>query len=370
MRRRAVLPFALLLAFLAPACSAAPSTKSNPARDRTFIVHSSRDLPGDLGPKLALLDGVRWARSATSGMVDLLTTQGATQSLPPRVQGGILPFTVTAFEPFPVEGDTVSAALARGEALLNPVSAEVLGVEAGDSITLGAGKARVTLRVADVTRDERAAEQEAIIPYAAARTLGLTYVRQVVVSATEDAVESVTTVARDLSYPAPTRAGSWDEIATPDAGRILSLGEIKRTFGEFTFVPRDKRFLTPHPDWVAANIVESDVPLMGRIKCNRRILGPLTNAMKQLQAEGLAHLVGEPAGCYSPRMQFGNIRALSRHSFGIAVDINPTANPFGADSKQDSRLVEVMAAWGFAWGGVWLVPDAMHFEYAPKELFG
>jgi hypothetical protein len=30
---------------------------------------------------------------------------------------------------------------------------------------------------------------------------------------------------------------------------------------------------------------------------------------------------------------------------------------------QDPRLVEVMAEWGFIWGGDWAVPDPMHFEY-------
>jgi D-alanyl-D-alanine carboxypeptidase-like protein len=366
-----LLHLGLLLAFLGPACTAARSpAPASPASFHTVVIHSSRDLPGDLGPMLAQVPGVQWARSATSGMVDLVTTSGGAQPLPPRVSGGVLPFTVSTFESFPATEDVVSAALARGEALLSAVSGEVLGLEAGDAITLRGGGKQVTLRVAAVTRDERASEHEAIIPFASARTLGISNVRQVIVSATQRALPSITTLARDLSYPAPTRVGSWEDIGTPEPGRILSLGEIKRAFGEFTFVPRGSRFLLPHPDWVAANIVESNVPLMGRIKCNRRILGPLNNAMRQLQAEGLASLVNEPAGCYSPRMQFGNVRALSRHSFGIAVDINPTQNPFGAPSRQDSRLVAIMRSWGFAWGGAWLVPDAMHFEYAPAELFG
>jgi hypothetical protein len=32
-------------------------------------------------------------------------------------------------------------------------------------------------------------------------------------------------------------------------------------------------------------------------------------------------------------------------------------------SGQDPQLVETMARWGFTWGGFWLVPDPMHFEY-------
>jgi hypothetical protein len=29
----------------------------------------------------------------------------------------------------------------------------------------------------------------------------------------------------------------------------------------------------------------------------------------------------------------------------------------------DPRLIEIMERWGLAWGGRWIVPDGMHFEY-------
>ena len=54
--------------------------------------------------------------------------------------------------------------------------------------------------------------------------------------------------------------------------------------------------------------------------------------------------------------------SVSRHAWGIAVDINAQDNPYGAPSQQDPRLVEVMADHGFIWGGDWPTPDAMHFE--------
>ena len=54
---------------------------------------------------------------------------------------------------------------------------------------------------------------------------------------------------------------------------------------------------------------------------------------------------------------------LSRHAWGVAVDLNADDNPHGARSRQDRRLVETFADHGFTYGGFWLVPDAMHFEY-------
>ena len=54
---------------------------------------------------------------------------------------------------------------------------------------------------------------------------------------------------------------------------------------------------------------------------------------------------------------------VSRHAWGAALDINYGRNPTGVSSGQDPRLVEIMERWGFTWGGTWLVPDAMHFEF-------
>ena len=39
------------------------------------------------------------------------------------------------------------------------------------------------------------------------------------------------------------------------------------------------------------------------------------------------------------------------------------SNPFGGTPHQDPRLVRIFERWGFTWGGHWLVPDGMHFEF-------
>jgi hypothetical protein len=38
-------------------------------------------------------------------------------------------------------------------------------------------------------------------------------------------------------------------------------------------------------------------------------------------------------------------------------------NAFGTKADQDARLVDTMERWGFTWGGRWIVPDGMHFEW-------
>ena len=72
------------------------------------------------------------------------------------------------------------------------------------------------------------------------------------------------------------------------------------------------------------------------------------------------------AGCWNPRYirpTTGRSSGISRHAWGAAVDLNAESNPQGSAGTQDPRLVEVMLEWGFTWGGDWLVPDPMHFEY-------
>jgi hypothetical protein len=68
-------------------------------------------------------------------------------------------------------------------------------------------------------------------------------------------------------------------------------------------------------------------------------------------------------GCWNPNVVPGSVGTISRHSWGLAVDINVDTNPFGERPHQDARLVAIMRRHGFAWGGTWLRPDAMHFEY-------
>jgi hypothetical protein len=69
-------------------------------------------------------------------------------------------------------------------------------------------------------------------------------------------------------------------------------------------------------------------------------------------------------GCFAPRIIPGSIgHALSAHAFGGAIDINVQENLVGAVPHQDPRLVAVFQRWGFTWGGWWMRPDGMHFEF-------
>jgi hypothetical protein len=107
-----------------------------------------------------------------------------------------------------------------------------------------------------------------------------------------------------------------------------------------------------------------DLPGLGPARCHRGVAAALEGALRELEERNLLGLVerGGFAGCWAPRaIEPG--APLSRHAWGIALDVNVTKNPTGVASLQDPRLVEVFRRWGFASGAQWLVPDPAHFEY-------
>lgn len=69
-------------------------------------------------------------------------------------------------------------------------------------------------------------------------------------------------------------------------------------------------------------------------------------------------------GGYVHRNARGSNR-LSEHAYGKAIDINPGANPMGANLVTDmpKNVAEIAALYDLVWGGTWKSKkDAMHFS--------
>lgn len=147
---------------------------------------------------------------------------------------------------------------------------------------------------------------------------------------------------------------------------------VKRAFDEFSVRPTGGRSLSIGGRWVRNNIRTDGVPILGRVTCHKKLFRQLRHAMEELRKRGLAHTVTRSnyAGCFVPRFissytgsDVGPVKRLSRHAFGIALDINAATNGFGRRPRQDRRFVRIMKKWGFTWGGRWAIPDGMHFEW-------
>jgi len=134
--------------------------------------------------------------------------------------------------------------------------------------------------------------------------------------------------------------------------------------------------IVPDVDWQAANIVAVALPF-GQGKewrgHSHRLIAPLLKAaFSGLEGAGLLYLVETVDGCYVPRLVGGG-DSLSRHTWGIAIDLNARRFPLGSAAQQDSRLVLALAKHGFRCGqkggGLWQKTlDPMHFEFAAPSL--
>ena len=163
------------------------------------------------------------------------------------------------------------------------------------------------------------------------------------------------------------------QVRAPGETPYLRMGDavlppalIKRRFGEWDGRPiaGGSGDIEIDPSWVTANIQTANLPVLGRVSCNRRLIPQLRKAMQDLVAQGLASSIHSYSGCFSARfVESQPTAAISHHAWGIAIDVNADTNRFGTPPNQDPRLVQLMARWGFTWGGDWIVPDGMHFEY-------
>ena len=163
------------------------------------------------------------------------------------------------------------------------------------------------------------------------------------------------------------------QIRAPGEARFLRMGDavlppalIKRRFGEWDGRPQpgNTGYIEIDPTWIQEHIATVTLPVLGRVSCNERLIPQLRGAMEAVVADGLASTIHSFAGCFSSRFVLASPSAtISHHAWGIAFDVNADTNRFGTPPAQDPRLVQLLARWGFTWGGTWIVPDGMHFEY-------
>jgi hypothetical protein len=149
-----------------------------------------------------------------------------------------------------------------------------------------------------------------------------------------------------------------------DGDAVLPEALIKDRFGEFAYRDLAGRDIEIDPAWRAAHLVTQDVPILGRITCHRVVIGAVRAALADLVKSNLAALVDPAtfAGCFAAK-RIAPGEPVSRHAWGVALDINYRGNQTGVSSAQDPRLVAVMARYGFTSGADWLQPDPAHFEY-------
>ncbi|WP_084254983.1 M15 family metallopeptidase [Nocardioides sp. J54] len=144
---------------------------------------------------------------------------------------------------------------------------------------------------------------------------------------------------------------------------VVPVGAFRDAVGTYRYTPIGGGRIAPDPAWVRSYIVTEQVPILGRVTCNKHMMPQLRAALIEVVKRGLAKEIhaDEYAGCYYPRFIAGSTK-LSNHSFGLALDFNVPGNQRGTVGQMNREVVAIFKYWGFAWGGDWAWTDPMHFE--------
>ena len=271
----------------------------------------------------------------------------------------------------PPETRSIVANLQDGQAILGLTSSKLRHLGPGGVMTF-LGGASVT--VIGILPDELVGAAEVVVTRATGAAIGVHQNRYVLFQPETGLQPSDTQLENrfrallpaDLQFPVvQVRApGQTKYLRQGDA--VLPPALIKRRFGEWAGRPQpgDAGYIEIDPAWVQAHIVTAVLPVIGRVSCNRKLIPQVRGAMEEVVAEGLTSTIHVYDGCFSSRFVLRSPSAsISHHAWGIAFDVNADTNRFGTPPAQDPRLVTVMDRWGFTWGGDWIVPDGMHFEY-------
>lgn len=366
-----------------PTASAATPTPS-PRKGRGMDAYLAW-VPGGLPPgfagrvrSLPTVDRVAVVAADNVWMTVSTDENGNVVDEPPEPY--MIPLDAAAIDPLPYsrflppEARPVVASLKDGQAILGQTSARLRNLGPGGTIQFENG---ASVTVIGVLPDRLVGAAEVVVTRATGATIGVTQSRYVLFQPSaglRPGSQQLETRFRALLPPglrfpvAQVRApGETKYLRMGDA--VLPQALIKQRFGEWAGRPQPGAtgFIEIDPAWVQANIVTADLPVLGRVSCNRKLLPQLRGAMDELVAQGLSSTILSVAGCFSSRFVLGSPSAsISHHAWGVAVDVNADTNRFGMPPAQDPQLVEVMEEWGFTWGGDWIVPDGMHFEFLSR----
>jgi hypothetical protein len=352
----------------------------------TSVIDRARAAAADAGGRSAI------GRSAAVQMTRLRRGSAVVQAAP---EGWRIPFGVTVLPPFAVRAvmgrDVASGMSQPGNIVMAHSTAALRGAAVGDRIDLRTSTGGIlTLAIARIVPDETVGSTEIVMHPDDATRIGIVKPSRVLIwgarsrQAIDNALAAralVDSAATGVLGTSDTRVRirrSWSP-ADPDAG--LSLMETKVLLGEFPFVVRSdggvsigQSFIDDRIDCGPVNYcrrqLNPTIPI--RARCHLDVVPALEGALAEVAASGLAGTIdvgnaNTYGGCFYPR--FNRLATstfvgfLSRHSWGMALDTNTTTNGQGSTPRMDCRTVRIFRKWGFAWGGNYLTPDGMHFEY-------
>jgi D-alanyl-D-alanine carboxypeptidase len=350
----------------------APAPATVPEPPATFLAWTAGGLPSTFGSRAASLGSIKRVVVVASDNTWMTRSVSADGRVVDDPQGPFaIPLEVAAVDPFayapflPPADRGVVVDLDDGRGVLGESSAKLRRLGPGAVLHF----AGVEVEIAAILPDELLGAHELLVSRDVGSKLGVTHDRYALIQPNGEPQEQrIRNDVRSIippGVPLQVRApGETPYFRHGDA--VLPPVQIKLLFGEFAARPEPGRYgwLDVDRGWLREHIDTRLVPLLGRVTCNVALFPQLRGAIHQLIEEGLADTIDSYSGCFAARYLNRDPSAgISHHSWGIAVDINAPQNVFGATPTQDERMVEIFEQWGFIWGGRFITPDGMHFEY-------
>ena len=254
----------------------------------------------------------------------------------------------------------VSKSLINNEIIISELTANLYSLEKGDVMFLvGLNQEEVEVVVGEIISDSEIGWFEGVLNKDMGYKLGINRNIQAIIWGDKITENHLIEIYRNIDYKKIRVTG---RNSTPNRNWVLPTALVKEMFGDFQIKERDGTWITIDQTWKNENIETKRVPILGRITCHRLMWEPLVGVLNQIIEEGLESGLSREqfissGGCYAPRRisRFDSGGSISRHAWGIAIDIN-------TKTGYKPRIVEIFNDWGYAWGGTWTSPDAMHFE--------
>ncbi|MBW3578064.1 MAG: M15 family metallopeptidase [Actinobacteria bacterium] len=299
-----------------------------------------------------------------AGAVEL---DGGIQALGSAQQVKILVVDPVAFRPLTPSSTAqtkgVWERLTEGELVVRHDIAHHLQLPlGGDATVYGPSGETLVLRVGAFASNGAPPLADALVSWQVGAQLGAAAANLLVIAVSDD------TAAQAIGRQLVEAIGGGDvsPVQPPTEQRARLVGVGAKQFQPFSYIDHGDGMITIDPAWVRKWIVSARLPIFGGVaRCHRVMMPQLINALREVEARGLAHLIdrGGYGGCWVPRhILFDPNKPLSMHAWGLAVDFNVATNQYGARPTMDGRIVEIFQRWGFGWGGHWSTPDGMHFE--------
>jgi|TARA_R110002110_G_scaffold113366_10_gene281569 hypothetical protein len=314
-------------------------------------------------------------RSASTGMQRVRRGGAIVQEAP---SGAAFPMATTMLPTravFALMGPSVAAALSSTSLVMGERTARLRGAKTGDTVDLvGSNGTVLVYRIGAVVSDDITGGTELLMSISGADRLGVTRLSRIVLWDFDSRADiDRELAANDLVSTSIRIRRSWDAF---DPDLTLGMAATKEALGEFWYkVSSASGNMSISNDWYNANIDRSGP--IGQLNlqsgCHRVVRVALANAMAEVITAGLEGTINyndanSTGGCWTPRFSRlspnSSIGFLSRHTWGMAVDTNTQGSCQGCEPPDmDCQTVRVFRKHGFAWGGNFLRPDGMHFEW-------